>query len=112
MYDLEKKIDDYTDTLFIDLGLTNLPEENKADIFARVQDHLHKALLETLAPVIRAQELARISDALEQENYQLLSKILEHYPQYKDKIENKIESEMQSLKLIITEEQKNEQRAS
>ncbi len=104
---LDKKIDEYSEQLFADLGLTNLPEEGKADIYARVQEHLHKSIQETLKSVLRSpHELVRIGAALEQENYKELSRILKKYPQYKTKLEEEVEKEFQNLKAIITEEQK------
>lgn len=105
MVDLGKKIDEYSEEVFVDLGLTALPEERKAEIFARLQDHLHQAILKELNPLIRSSDLANISAALEEENYQTVDRILKRYPLYKQRLESKIEREFQKLKSILGEEQ-------
>ncbi len=104
--ELDKKIDEYSEQLFVDLGLTNLPEDQKADIYARVQEHLHKSIQETLRPVLNDARMGLVNAALEQENYKELRRILKKYPQYKTKLEEEVEKEFQNLKSIIAEEQK------
>lgn len=107
MYDLDKKIDEYSDELFSDLGVVSLSEEKKADIYARVEEHFHRVIVATLTPVLNREQLRQVTDALDQEDYRMLGKILKKYPQHIEELENKIDEEMQSLKLIITEEEKN-----
>lgn len=112
MYDLGKKIDEFSDELYIDLGLADLPEERKADLFARIQEHLHQALLATLRGVLGEKELGEVRTTLDQEDYGRLASILNRYPAHKSEIEKKLETEMQNLKVIISEEQKNERETS
>lgn len=107
MKNLNKKIDEYSEELFADLGLVSLAEEKKADLYARIQEHLHRVILETLKKVLNEGEISRIHNALEQEDYRTLNKLLKKYPQYKDILEERIETEFLNLKLIIAEEQKN-----
>ena len=45
---LNEKIDQYSEEMFVDLGLSDLPEDRKAEIYARVQDHLHQAMFSML----------------------------------------------------------------
>ncbi len=111
-YDLNKEIDEYSEELFSDLGPMALPEETKADLYARLEEHLHKALLTVLTPVLHGQEIRRIHEALEQEDYKMLNKILKKYPQYKNQLEGKIEQEFKNLKAVIAEEQKNASRGT
>ncbi|MDP3993560.1 MAG: hypothetical protein U1C57_02605 [Candidatus Doudnabacteria bacterium] len=106
MYDFEKKIDGYTEEVFLDLGLSSLPEEKKAEIFARVQDHIHKVILDVFEKVLSLKESAKIKQALEQENYHGVSKILKKHGQFKNQLEDKIDKEFNQLKQTITEEQK------
>ena len=104
MYHLGEIIDEYTEELFVDLGLTTLPEEKKADLFARIEEHLHKVILDTLAPILGKKYLREIEDALEQENYQALGKIMKRFPLYQDLLEDKIEEEFKKLKKTIIRE--------
>ena len=106
MYDFDKKIDGNTEELFLDLGLSTLPEEKKAEIFARVQEHIHKVILAVFVKVLSPKELARIKQALEQENYHGVGRILRKYGQFKAEFEDKIDNEFNQLKQTITEEQK------
>ena len=106
MYDFDRRIDEYTEELFVDLGVTSLPEEKKAEIFARVQEHLRKVILEVSAQVLSHKELAKIKQGLEQENYHEVGKILKRRGQFKSELEDKIDSEFNQLKLKIIEEQK------
>lgn len=112
MYHLDKKIDEYSEELFVDLGLVTLPEERKADIYARLQENLHRVIIKTLGPSLGEAELSKIHEALEQEDYRGLGKILKRYPQYQNALEEKIEQEYQNLKLTIGEELKNAQNSS
>lgn len=107
MYNLDKKIEDYSEELFADLGPVALPEEKKADLYARVQEHLHRVIVEVLTGRLAEGEMARAHSALEHEDYRALSRILKRYPQYKDQLEEKIAAEFKNLKLTIAEEQKN-----
>ena len=92
--------------MFVDLGLTSLPEEQKAEIFARVQDHIRKVIMEVFAKVLSQKESARMKQALEQENYHGVGRILKKYGQFKNELEDKIDKEFDQLKQTITEEQK------
>lgn len=105
MYNLDKKIDEYSEELFTDLGLTALPEEAKADIYARVQEHLHRVIIDTLSPLVRPADAGRIKSVLDHEDYHALDRVLKRYPQFKDEVETKIDQEFTNLKQIITEEQ-------
>lgn len=107
MYDLDKRIDEYSEELFADLGLVTLPEEKKAEIYARVQEHLHRLILEILTRLLNQREIAKTEEALEQENYHALGKILKRHPKFKNELEQKINQELANLKLTITKEQKN-----
>jgi hypothetical protein len=105
--DLNKRIEEYSEELFADLGPVALPEEKKADVYARVQEHLHRIILATLTPVLGHAEISRIHETLEQEDYRALGKILKHYPQYQQTVDTRIDEEFKNLKLMIAEEQKN-----
>ena len=107
-YDLEEKIENYSEDLFNDLGLASLDEEGKADLYARVQDNLHRAIAEALKDLLPQSELSKIKQALDQEDYHALDLVLKEYPQYKDTLETKIDEEFKKLKLTIAEEQRNE----
>ena len=106
MYDLGQRISEYTEELYSDLGLSDLPEEKKADLFARIEEHFHQTILGTLRNLITASHLAAIKTALVEENYEKVGNIVGRYPKLKTLLENKIEEESAKLKLIITEEQK------
>lgn len=105
-YDLDKKLDEYSEELFVDLGLTGLPEEQKADIYARLEERLHHVILNTLTPALSGAEVSKLKLALEQEDYRGLSKILKKHPQFKTELEEKIQKEFDQLKLTLAEEQK------
>lgn len=108
---LDKKIDQYSDELYTDLGLMDWPEEQKAEIYARIEDHLHKVILETLGKVLKAKETRAIRSVLEQEDYARLAGILKHYPQHAAALEQKVQEEFDRLKITITEEQKHANKA-
>lgn len=103
--DLPKKIEDYLEELFADLGLTSLSEEKKADLYARVQEHLHRAIMETFKPVLDKGGVAKLDQALEQENYGYLSALIKNQAVIKPELDKKIEQEFEALKLIIAKEQ-------
>ena len=105
--DLGKKIEEYGDELFLDIGLANLPEEQKAEIYARLEDHLHEVIVSHFSKLLEKRALRAIRNALDQEDYRLLGKILKKYPQHAAALEAKVKQEFDSLKLIIAEEQKN-----
>lgn len=111
MYNLDKQIDEYSEELFADLGLAILPEEQKADLYARVQEHLHAVIIELLRPMVRPDELTSLHAALEQEDYRVLGRTLKRYSQLKKPLEDKIEAEFQKLKLTIAEELKHADRS-
>ncbi|OGE79215.1 MAG: hypothetical protein A2751_04450 [Candidatus Doudnabacteria bacterium RIFCSPHIGHO2_01_FULL_46_14] len=106
-YDLEQKIEDYSEELFSDLGLASLSEDDKADLFARVQEHLHQVIVEVLRPLLPAPEITKMKQSLNQEDYHALDLVLAAYPQHKEAMEAKIDEEFEKLKLTIAEEQKN-----
>jgi len=106
-YDLEQKIEDYSEELFNDLGVATLTEDDKADLYARVQEHLHKVIVEILRPFLPAGEIAKIKQSVDQEDYHALDQVLSAHPQYKDTMEAKIDEEFEKLKLTIAEEQRN-----
>lgn len=107
-YDLEKKIDEYSAELFADLGLVTLSEDSKADLYARLEDHLHQVILDVLRPLLESAAIAKIKQALDQEDYHALDEVLKGYPQYKSQLETKIDEEFKKLKLTIAEEQTHE----
>ncbi len=106
MYDLEKEIQNYSDDLFTDLGLAALSEDRKADVFARLQEHLHRVILETLRPVMTADETLEIEELLEQEDYHEFALAIRKHSEKKQELEEKISEEFEKLKLIILEEQR------
>ena len=106
MYQLDKKIDEYSESLFTDLGLSNLKEEEKADIYARVQEHIHSIMFQTLTPVISAKDITSIREHIAQENYRKLEEVLHRYPKAHEQLEKKIQDEYNNLKTIISEELK------
>lgn len=111
MHDLDKKIEDYSEELFVDLGLVSLTEEEKADIYARLQDHLHAAIIATADNGgIRSSDLERIKESLDQEDYEALGDILKKYPAIKEPLDDKIEQEFMSFKTIIGKEHENVRR--
>lgn len=104
--ELDKKIDQYSDELYEDLGGIDLPEEKKAEIYARLQDHLHAVILETLKKVLGSRQMEEIEKLLEQENYVRLAEILKGYRQYTSELEQKVQEEFDKLKVTLLEEQK------
>ena len=106
-YDLEKKIEDFSEDIFSSLGLASLPEDAKADIYARAQERLHRVILAELAPLVPSASMSSIRQAIEQEDYHALDSLLQQYPQYRETLETKIDDDLAGLKLTITEEQKN-----
>lgn len=104
-YNLEKKIEEYCEELFVDLGLLDMSEEKKAEIYARVEDHLQKIILETLTPALAQEVLAKINLAFEQENYKMLEDALKKHSKIREALEEKIETELRILKTTIAEEQ-------
>lgn len=107
MQDLNKQIEEYTDELFAELGPVTLPEERKADLFARIEEHLHAAILRELAPTLSKAEHQRLKTGLEQGDYAVLKRILKTSPEFKKILDDRLDIEFRSLKLIISEEQKN-----
>lgn len=107
MKNLDKKIEEYSEELFADLGLMALPEEKKADIYARLQEHFHKAILNAAVGKLSDKDLKTTQTALEQEDYAVLAECLRKYTGLQTELEDKIEQEYNALKLIIAEEQKN-----
>lgn len=105
-YDLSKKIDEYSEELYFDLGLTGLAEEQKADLYARIQDHLHAVILEAAIEVLRPRELQDLRSGFEQEDYRGLGRILKNHPEFAKDFDEKIKEELGKLKLTIAEEQK------
>jgi len=104
-YDLEKKIEDFSEEIFTDLGLATLSEDDKADVYARVQDSLHKVILAELRPLLPKEALSEIRLAIEQEDYYALDSILDQYPQFKETLDDKIDEDLENLKSTISEEQ-------
>jgi|SRR3989338_7381526 len=111
MKNFDKKIEEYSEELFVDLGLSALSEEKKADIYARLQEHFHKTILNTVAGKVKSGDLEKIQKALDQEDYEALADILRKYAQFQNALDEKIEQEYNGLKLIIAEEQKNAETA-
>lgn len=107
MGDLGQKIEEYAEALHADLGLVHLPDEQKADLFARLEEHLHEIIVRAVSPVLSHKENTRIHQALEQENYETVGKILKHHPELGEKIEKEMTRGFNELKLTIAEEQKN-----
>ena len=106
MYQLDKKVDEYSESLFTDLGLSNLQEEEKADIYARVQEHIHSIMFETLTPIISAKAIASIREDIAEENYRNLEEVLHRYPKAREHLEKRIQTGYNNLKNIISEELK------
>ena len=107
MYDLEQKIEDYSRELFVDLGVSNLSEDQKADLYARVQEHFHKVMVEAFSRILNPKELDRLIESLDQEDYEFLKNILQRHPEITPNVEDKIEQEFGRLKMAITKEQEN-----
>ena len=105
-YDLEKTIEDFSEEIFADLGLASLTEDDKADVYARVQARLHHVILRELAQVAPSDSMGKIRGAMEQEDYHALDALLEQYPQYQETLQAKIDEELAKLKFTISEEQK------
>jgi hypothetical protein len=104
---LNQIINEYSEELFADLGPAAIPEEKKAEIFARLEDHLHKLILDTLVPLVSFEEIAKIKLALEEEDYRKLEKILKRFPHDRANLQERIHSEFKNLTLTIAEELKN-----
>ena len=103
--ELDKKIDQYSDELYVDLGLIDLPEDKKAEIYARLQDHLHRVILDTLSKVLHTKRIKEIEALMEQEDYGKLAKVLRKYPQHAEQLEQKVQDEFDKLRVTILEEQ-------
>lgn len=109
MKDLDQKISGYSEELFLDLGLTRASEDEKADMYARIQDHMHEFIMKNLVHVFSTDDIEQINMSLEQEDYETLAHILDTKPVFKQSLEVRLDEEFASLKNIITEEQKNNQ---
>ena len=107
MYDLEQKIEDYSGELFVDLGVSSLSEEQKADLYARVQEHFHKVMIDLFSPVLNSAQLHQLVESLDQEDYEFLKNVLQKHPEISANLEDRIEREFSRLKLTITQEQAN-----
>ena len=97
MNDLEEKIEEYADGLFEDLGFTDLPEERKAEIFARVEEHLHNVIVDELSRDLDAVKMEVLKKALSQQDYKVASGVLD-MAEKKVVLENRIERELNQLK--------------
>lgn len=104
--ELDKKIDEYSEELFVDLGLTNLPEEKKAEIYARLEDHLHQVILDYLKKVLDNKVTEKVRIALEQEDYRRLASILKRYQRLRTALEEQVQKEFDNLKAVMAEELK------
>ena len=105
MNDLEEKIEEYADGLFEDLGFTDLPEERKAEIFARVEEHLHNVIVDELSRDLDAVKMEVLKKALSQQDYKVASGVLD-MAEKKVVLENRIERELNQLKAVIKREQR------
>ncbi|MBI4050033.1 MAG: hypothetical protein HY398_01130 [Candidatus Doudnabacteria bacterium] len=107
MQNIGQKIEELSETLHADLGLAHLSDEEKADLFARLQEHLHEIMFNAVRGALSHKENQRLRAALEQENYDVVGRILKHHRELEKKIEEEMERGASELKLTITEEQKN-----
>jgi len=105
MNDLEEKIEEYADGLFEDLGFSDLPEERKAEIFARVEERLHKVIVDELSADLDSSKMEILKKALSQQDYKIASGILD-MTEKKDILKRRIERELNQLKKVIEKEQR------
>ena len=106
MTDLTEKIEKYTDGLFEDLGPTELSEERKADIFARVEERLQKVIISEAQRELPLKQRDILNKALEQQDYVVVSGMLNLSEERKARLENKIEHELNQLRSVIRKEQR------
>lgn len=107
MQNIGQKIEELSEDLHADLGLAHLPDEEKADLFARLQEHLHAIILAAVSGALSHKETQRVTQALDQENYEMVDRTLKHHPELETKLEDEITRGFNELKSIITEEQNN-----
>jgi len=108
MEDLGHKIEEYVDELFDDLGPTELPEDKKADIFARVEERLHKLILNRAGPGLPRDKAGALASALQQQDYAAADKLLKLASNDTNSLNRAIDQEMKEFKQIIEKEQKYE----
>ena len=107
MSDLEKKIDELSDSLFLELNLKPTTEESKAEIFAHIQDALHKVIFDTYEAVLKSEEKQLVKRCLEGENYNALEDVFRKYPKLEEELEQKLPLVLGQLKEIFVKEQEN-----
>jgi hypothetical protein len=107
MGELKEQLDKYTEELFDDLELEDLPEERQADLFARVEEHLRDVIIAETQGELTHAEQEDLRGAFDRQNYKAVEKILERYPSKRAVLERKIEMELKKLRNTIVEEQQN-----
>ena len=103
---LGEKIEDYVDELFSDLGLVDLPEEQKAQVFARVEERLHQVVMEKVKADLPTGQFEVLKKALEQQDYKVAAGILDLSPEKKTVLEKSVEHELNNLRGVIAKERR------
>lgn len=103
---LAEKIDNYTDELYADLGLVEMTDEQKAHVFARVEEHLYQAISSGLS-YVESKDKKELQVALEQQNYSAAMEVVARYPASAHLVEKAVDRELKKIKFLIIEEQNN-----
>lgn len=111
MTNLGEKIDKYADELFTDLGLVDLPEDQRADIFARIEERFEQVVISEISDIISISDRAELKQAFDEQDYEAVERVLNRYPQRLSRLEHKVDLELNRLKDLIAAEQKNVERA-
>jgi len=106
MRELNKRIEEFSEELYADLSPVPLPEEVKADIYARIEERLHQVIKEAAVSKISSSELEVVKNSLDHEDYGKLSDTLGRHAELTAEIQEKIEQELKNLKTLIQQEQK------
>jgi len=107
MAGIKEKIENYIDELYFDLRVAGMPDDRQADLFARVQENFFRVFLEVIKKSANSSDLKRVRRALEQEDFPVIDKILSEHPSALTRLEKRVDSELEKLKMTIIREQEN-----
>ena len=105
MRELNKRIEEFSEELYVDLSPVSLPEEVKADIYARIEERLHQVIMDMVSPKLGPQGSGAIKDALDHEDYPGLADLLARHDKLTKEVQDRIEEELKNLKATISQEQ-------
>ena len=105
MREFNKRIEEFSEELYADLSPVPLPEEVKADIYARIEERLHQVIMDIVSPKLGSVGSSAIKDALDHEDYPRLSDMLSRHDKLTQEVQHRIEEELKNSKVTISQEQ-------